>query len=186
MITSKEEAQLLKACGKNDRQAQKMLYDRYAGDMYAIVLRYSKNEDEAKDILQDAFIKVFNKLSSFRGDSALYHWIKRIVINTALNAHRNKHHLVPLMASHTDDMITDKDFGLSQFHLKDLIAMIQELPHGARVVFNLYAVEGYNHKEIADLLEISEGTSKSQYSRAKQLLQHRIKKEGKINYGTSG
>ena len=186
MITQKEEAQLLEACRKGNRQAQKQLYDRFAGEMYVVSLRYTRNEDEAKDILQESFIKVFRSLASFRGESKLYHWIKKVVINTALNQHRNKHHLVPVVELQAGNSVSDSSGTLSDYNWKDLLRMVQELPQGCRVIFNLYAIEGYNHREIAEMLEISEGTSKSQFSRARQLLQERIKKEDKINYGTTG
>lgn len=186
MITHKEEALLLEACRKGDRQGQKQLYDRFAGEMYVVCLRYSKNEDEAKDILQEAFIKIFRSISTFRGESKLYHWIKRIVINTALNQQRNKHHLVAITDIKAGHSVTDGDYTISHYNWKDLMNMVQELPQGCRVIFNLYAIEGYNHREIASMLEISEGTSKSQFSRARQLLQERIKKEENVNYGTAG
>jgi RNA polymerase sigma factor (sigma-70 family) len=186
MITQKEEDQLLAACRKGHRQAQRQLYDRYAGDMYVVCLRYAKNEDEAKDILQEAFIKIFKNISSFRGESKLYHWIKKVVINTALNQQRNKHHLIPVIDIKASHSVTDDAYALSDYHWKDLLGMVRELPQGCRAIFNLYAIEGYNHREIAVMLQISEGTSKSQFARARQLLQEKIRKEEGINYGTAG
>lgn len=186
MITLEEEAKLIEACRKGHRQAQRQLYDRFAGDMFVVCLRYCKNEDEAQDILQESFIKVFKSISSFRGESKLYHWVKRIVVNTALNQQRNKHHLYPVIDLKANHSVSDVDHAISDYNWKELLKIIMELPQGCRVIFNLYAIEGYNHREIAEMLEISEGTSKSQYARARQLLQERIKNEENINYGTAG
>ena len=186
MITHQEEAQLLAGCRKGHRQAQRQLYDRFAGEMYVVCLRYCKNEDEAKDILQEAFIKIFNKISSFRGESKLYYWIKRVVVNTALNQQRNKHHLLPVVDINAEHHVTNETYILSDYHWKDLLKMIQGLPQGCRAIFNLYAIEGFNHREIAKMLQITEGTSKSQFARARQLLQEKIRKEEDINYGTTG
>lgn len=186
MITLEEEAKLIDACRKRLRHAQRQLYDRFSGKMYLVCLRYCKNEEEAQDILQESFIKVFKSISSFRGESKLYHWIKRIVVNTALNHQRNKHHMHPVIDLKASHSVSDEDHALSDYNWKELLKMIMELPQGCRVIFNLYAIEGYNHREIGEMLEISEGTSKSQYARARQLLQERIKKEENISYGTAG
>lgn len=186
MITYEEEAKLIEACGKGHRQAQRQLYDRFSGEMYVVCLRYCKNEAEAQDILQDAFIKVFKNISSFRGESKLFHWIKRIVINTALNQQRNKHHLYPIVDINAGHSVSDDAYAISDYNWRELLKIVMELPQGCRVIFNLYAIEGYNHREIGEMLQISEGTSKSQYARARQLLQERIKKEENINYGTAG
>ena len=186
MITSKEEVKLIKACTKGHRQAQRQLYDMFSSDMYVVCLRYCKNDEEAQDILQESFVKVFKNISSFRGDSKLYHWIKRIVINTALNQQRNKRYLYPIIDIKENHSVSDDEYAVADFNWKELLKMVMSLPEGCRVIFNLYAIEGYNHREIAKMLDISEGTSKSQYSRARQLLQKRIKNEEKINYGTTG
>lgn len=174
--------QLVDACIKGDREAQRHLYDRFAAAMLVVAMRYTKSDQEAEDVLQEAFIKVFEKIKTFREESSLAFWIKRIVVNTALNSQRSKLYMFPMVD--VEDMHNELDTGLSisQFHFKELLKFIQELPPGCQSIFNLYAIEGYSHQEIAELLDISVGTSKSQYSRARQLLQTRIKNEDNINY----
>lgn len=174
---------LIEGCLKSDRKAQKQLYDHFSPKMMVVALRYSKSEQEAEDILQEAFLKVFKHLKNFRSESKLGTWIQRIVVNTALNYHRSKLYLFPMNDVKELKNLKEPEIALSGFHFKELIDMIQSLPDGCQVIFNLYALEGYSHKEIAEKLGISEGTSKSQYSRAKVLLRERIIKSEKINYG---
>lgn len=176
------EEELIEGCLNSDRKAQRALYDLYAGKMLAISMRYSKSQQEAEDILQEAFIKVFDHLNNFRKESKLYSWIKRIVVNTALNHQRSKLYLYPMVDVETVRIQDEKSFSLSHFHYEDLMKMIQNLPVGCKVIFNLYAVEGYKHNEIADMLNISEGTSKSQYSRAKQLLKEMLVEQERGRY----
>jgi len=173
---------LVKRCARADNHAQKELYDLFSGRMFVVCLRYSKSQQEAEDILQESFIKVFNKIETFRGDSNLVYWIKRIVINTALNHQRSKLYQYPM--HDIEDMKNDYNHEdvLSGFQLEDLLNMIRSLPEGCQTVFNLYAIEGYNHKEIGEMLGISEGTSKSQFSRARRLLQEKIRLEKLKSY----
>lgn len=165
---------LIQACMKGDRAAQKALYDRYCGKMMLICLRYARSTQEAEDALQDSFIKVFASLNQFRFESRFDTWMTRIVINTALNQQRQKLYLLPMVDVEDANLTEDEEINLSQFRLKELVEMIQTLPDGCRIVFNLFAIEGYGHKEIADMLEISVGTSKSQYNRARTLLQKKL------------
>jgi len=174
--------ELIKACCKGDRRAQKLLYDTFSRKMYAVCLRYAKKADDADDILQEAFIKVFKNIKKFRRESSLFYWIKRIVINTALNYQRSKLYLYPMVDVNDLHHLAEQEFTLSSFHLKDLLKILQTLPDGCRVIFNLYAIEGYQHKEIAEMLGISVGTSKSQYARAKSLLKQRILDSENIDY----
>lgn len=174
--------QLVDACIKGKREAQRGLYDRFAASMLVVAHRYTKSDQEAEDVLQEAFIKVFEKIKTYREESSLGFWIKRIVVNTALNSQRSKLYMFPMVDVQDMQNELDTDFSLSQFHFKDLIKFIQELPHGCQSIFNLYAIEGYKHQEIAEMLNISVGTSKSQYSRARHLLQTRLKNEDSINY----
>ncbi|MBL3657414.1 RNA polymerase sigma factor [Fulvivirga sediminis] len=177
------ENDLVEGCRKGDRGSQRQLYDLYSKKMMAVAMRYSKFDQEAEDIIQEAFIKIFDKISTFRGESRLDFWIKRIVVNTALNHQRSKLYLFPMTDINDVTFTEDSDFSLSDFNFKELLKMIQRLPAGCQTVFNLYAIEGYTHKEIAEELNISEGTSKSQYSRARALLQDQFKKEEKLSYG---
>lgn len=180
------EDKLIKGCQKGKREYQQALYDKYCDGMYLVALRYSKMQQEAEDILQEAFIKVFKNIGNFRKDSSLAYWIKRIVVNTALNHQRSKLYLYPMVDVTELDHWSDRESIISGLGYEELLELIQELPTGCQVIFNLFAIEGYKHHEIADLLKISEGTSKSQYSRAKTLLAEKILNRERINYGTSG
>ncbi|MFN5325075.1 MAG: RNA polymerase sigma factor [Bacteroidota bacterium] len=165
------EKELIEGCIRNHPAAQEALFKRFSGKMLAVCCRYTANKSEAEDILQDGFIKVFQKLDLFRGDGSLEGWIKRIMVNTALDLlRRNK----KLIMNELGEEWEVADPGLKpgdSIQAKDLMLLIQTLPNGFRTVFNLYAIEGYSHKEIGDLLGISESTSKSQYSRARAQLQ---------------
>ncbi len=162
---------------------QKALYEQYAGRMLTVCMRYSKSREDAEDILQEAFVKVFNKIESFRKESSLGYWIKRIVINTALNYHRKSVYLYPHFDIDDMHQLGDDEVLVSDYNYRDLLKLLQTLPQGCQVIFNLYAIEGYKHKEIAELLNISEGTSKSQYARAKSLIKDMITETGEVKHG---
>lgn len=180
MPISAAEKELIKRCLEGNRSAQKQLYDQFASGMYAVSLRYAKSDQEAEDILQDSFIKVFQNLKKFEGRSSLGSWIKRVVVNTALNSERGKIFLYPMVP--VDQVEKEVNIQLSGFDFDVLVGFIRELPEGCQSIFNLYAIEGYSHKEIAEMLKISSGTSKSQYARARKLLQERIIRSEKVNY----
>jgi len=184
MAFSDEE--LIKECIKGTAKYQKALYEKYSAKMYPIALRYSKMQQEAEDILQEAFIKVFKNIEKFRQDSSLPYWIKRIVINTALNHQRSKLYLYPMVDVSDLKYNSATEVTLSSFSYQELLTLIKRLPSGCQVIFNLYAIEGYKHHEIATMLEISEGTSKSQYARAKSLLRGWVEDNNKINYERAG
>jgi len=173
------EKDLLEDCIKENRAAQKALYDRYCRKMMVVCQRYAKSTQEAEDILQEGFIKVFTNIKSFRGDARLDTWMTRIMINTALNSQRQKLYLIPMVDVDSIDIREEEQVSLSGFHLSELIVIIQSLPDGCRLVFNLFAIEGYSHKEIGEMLGISEGTSKSQYNRAKSLLKMKLSQQEK-------
>jgi len=178
-VLSKEEEHIVKGCCKSDRKSQKKLYDLFAKKMLVVALRYADGKQEAEDILQESFIKVFNYISSFRKDCPLENWIKKIVINTALNTNRSKLYLYPAVdVENTDlkNLLADDPYVISSLHYEQLLEIIHQLPTSYRTIFNLYAIEGYQHNEIAAMLDISEGTSKSQYARAKIFLQRVLKK----------
>lgn len=177
------EEELLQDCRDGNRSAQYELYQRYSKAMYAICLRYTKSTAEAEDVLQEAFVKVFTKIESFKRESTLGYWIKRIVINTALNHQRSKLYLHPMVDVELMNDKTEAATALSDYSYQELLEMIKGLPDGCQVIFNLYAIEGYKHQEIAEMLSISEGTSKSQYARAKQLLQKKLESNQRVNYG---
>ncbi|MDQ6480405.1 RNA polymerase sigma factor [Dyadobacter sp. LHD-138] len=179
------EHELVIGCQQRNRVAQKQLYDVFGGKLFAICLRYTKNRTDAEDVLQDAFIKIYENISTFRNDSPLEYWLRSIVVNTALNHLRQQKYLKQL-----DDIdgyengLAGKELILADFQWQQLLGFIKELPIGCQTIFNLYAIEGYQHNEIAQKLGISEGTSKSQYSRARMLLQEKLNKETRFDDGS--
>lgn len=166
---------LIRGCRENNRKIQEMLYRRYAKPLYSLCLIYENDRDNAKDILQDAFIKIFRNIDSFDRKGSLVGWMKTIVTNTAIDHYRKNHiesHFIPI--EHIVHPCSNEESVTSILNTEDIITQVNRLPEGARMIFQLHAIEGYSHKEIAKLLHISEGTSKSQISRAKQLLQRWI------------
>jgi RNA polymerase sigma-70 factor (ECF subfamily) len=176
------EKELVTKCTKEDRAAQKALYDSYCRKLFAVCLRYAKNAEEAEDILQEGFIKIFRNIKNFRFESQLGTWMTRIMINTALNHQRQKIYLLPMLDVEKVNLEEDETISLADFHFSELTKMVNSLPDGCRIVFNLFAIEGYGHKEIGEMLGISEGTSKSQYNRAKNLLKGKLEAE-RIRHG---
>jgi len=176
-INNISEKQLVERCIANERQYQEILYRKYADQMYSVCLSYNKDEDAACDILQDSFIKVFRKLEQFNFESSLKGWIRRIIINTALDQYRKQKRHEEKLESYTQVAISPRIGNvLDEIDAQDLIALVNKLPSRAALVLKLYAVEGYNHKEIAEKLAISEGTSKSQLHRARALLKQLLSK----------
>ena len=171
-----QEAELIHQCKKGNRASQKALYDLYCQKMMVVCMRYTKSIGEAEDMLQEGFIKVFQHIKNFRSESTLGTWITRIMINTALNANRKKIYLYP-MVDVEEVKIPISNSAIDQLHFNQLLELIQKLPAGCQTIFNMYAIDGFGHKEIAAQLGISEGTSKSQYARARQLLQQMIDTE---------
>jgi RNA polymerase sigma factor (sigma-70 family) len=163
--------ELIQKCIANERQYQEVLYRRYADTMYSVALSYTDNEDAACDILQEGFIKVFRKLETFEMECSLKGWIRKIIVNTALDHYRRQKRHEEKIESYTQ-MGVSQEVGnvLDQINADELIALVNQLPSKAGLVLKLYAVEGYNHKEIAEQLDITEGTSKSQLHRARALL----------------
>ncbi len=169
-----KDTELIEGCKRQDRQAQKLLYDTYASKMYTLCCRYIKEKMEAEDVLIVSFTKILERIDQFKGDGSFEGWIRRVVVNESLSyLRKNKN-----MYLETDMEAADREPDLNQLesHLQaeDLVKMIEGLPTGYRVVFNLYAIDGYSHKEIADQLGISENTSKSQLSRARAALQKHL------------
>lgn len=172
---SYNESDLLEGCINGDRKMQRELYNRFAAKMYGVCLRYAGSTSEAEDILQEGFIKVFRKLSSYRGEGSFEGWIRRIFVNTAIEYYRKKTYLQPI-TEHEESTIEGNYLSvLDNLAEKDIIQLVQQLSPGYRTVFNMYVVEGYTHRQISELLHISEGTSKSQLSRAKQILQEMVR-----------
>ena len=161
--------EILDKLKSQDRGAQKTLYTYLAPIMMATSIRYVKSRYEAEDFVQEAFIKVFTKISEFRNDCPIEFWAKRILINGILQEFRKNKKQMLDVEEHSEQIDANIDASQNLLH-QDLLKMVNMLPEGKRVVFNLYAIEGFSHKEIAEQLEISESTSKSQLLRAKEIL----------------
>ena len=168
------ESRLIENCISGSRKSQKELYDMYASKMFAICLRYTKNQMDAEDTLQEGFVKLYNNLHRFRGEGSFDGWVRRIFVNTAIE-HIRKKNLNITNGEGLENSIADKHKSpLDNLYEKDIIKTSMKLSEGYRTVFNLYAVEGFSHKEIANHLGITESTSKSQFSRAKAILRNVI------------
>jgi DNA-directed RNA polymerase specialized sigma24 family protein len=148
--------QIIEGCAKHDRKAQQVLYDKYSRFLLGVCMRYATDKSEAEDILQDSFLKIFFNIKDFSGTGSFIGWLRKIAVNTAISF--------------------EEDF----FTSDELYKVLNELPAGYRMVFNLYAVEGYKHKEIGEILGIDTNTSKSQYSRAKAVIRDKLEKLGKL------
>ena len=175
---------LVEGCKRQDRIVQRQLYERFAGKLFVVCKRYVKDPDAAEDVLQDAFIKIYRHIESFRFECPLEAWLKRIVINTALKQLKKQkpwEHIGDVQE--LAPVLPQADESLPALNYQYLLGLVQELPPGCRAVFNLYAIEGYNHPEIANLLDIAEGTSKSQYARARWLLQQKLQADKRFADG---
>lgn len=161
-------------CQQHDTRSQKALFDVLGSKMYGICLRYANNTDDANDILQDGFLKTFEKIHQFKFQGAFEGWMRRIFVNTALERFRNQYKVINIqdcLLDYNDNSYNDI---ISDITVDELIKLVQQLSPKYRTVFNLYAMEGYSHKEIAEMLDISEGTSKSNLSRARMILQEKV------------
>jgi RNA polymerase sigma-70 factor (ECF subfamily) len=163
---------LIKQCANNDRKAQKEIYQLFAGKLFSICLKYSKNKQEAQDNFQDGFIVIFDKIGQFNFKGSFEGWLKRVMINTVLLKYRKKNVLNIVTEDIPDEVIVDVDD--DEISLDFLLNLINELPDRYRLVFNLYALDGYSHKEISEMLLIAEGTSKSNLARARAILKQKI------------
>ncbi|WDF69236.1 sigma-70 family RNA polymerase sigma factor [Sphingobacterium oryzagri] len=172
---------LWSGCLKGERKAQFGLYQLFSKKMYTVCLRYARSEDDANDILQLGFIKVFQKCTFFDNKGSLEGWIRKIMVNTAIENHR-KHSLAYFESvEEKHDSIAGSLQTENNVQYKDLLSIIQTLPLGYRTIFNLYVIDGYSHREIAEQLAISESNSKSQLSRARQWLKEKlVKMEGQV------
>jgi RNA polymerase sigma factor (sigma-70 family) len=168
------ELDMIEGCKKGDRHAQKLLYDRFSGKMYALCCRYVKDKMEAEDVLLTAFTKILDRINQYKNEGSFEGWIRRVMVNESLSyLRKNKS-----MYVETDIDAVDKEPNYEKLenHLEaqDLLKLISELPSGYRIVFNMFAIDGYSHKEIGEQLGINENTSKSQLSRARTVLQKKL------------
>ncbi len=165
------EKEIVTGCQQGDRRFQEMLYRRYAQKMYGICMSYAGNRDFAQDMLQESFIKVFRAIHAYNNTGSLEGWVRRVVVNTAIDLLRQQTGIKKLINEKPQDEATiSENEAIPSIGLGEVLQFIKRLPEGARVIFNLFAVEGYTHKEIAKQLNISIGTSKSQYNRARNML----------------
>ncbi len=174
--------QLISKCRKSNSKAQRELYNLYSPVLYGICVRYVTDAAEASDILQESFIKILTKINKYSGKGSFEGWMKRITVNTAItHYHKNKKHSYHLDVSEIQEFIETEIVTDSDFTQDELLKVIETLPKGYRIVFNLYAIEGFKHREIAEQLGIDVNTSKSQYSRAKKIVQAKLKELEKIH-----
>ncbi len=173
---SEIDSKLLKACKKGKIKSQEMLYKQFYAYGMSISLRYAYNRDEAAEVLNDSFLKVFGNIHKYNQAQSFKAWLRKIIINTAIDYYRkNKKHHELLDVEVTDIELIDYDI-IEQFEIEDLQILLAELPENYRITFNLYEIEGYNHDEIAELLKIVPSTSRSNLTRAKAMLRAAFKK----------
>lgn len=177
------EEQIREGCSKGERKFQQLLYDLFSAKMFGVCLRYANEYNSAQDLLQDGFVKVYKNIGKFRGEGSFEGWVRRIFVNTAIEQFRKQVNLYALHESEVNYYQHYEENALETLKQEDILKMIQKLSSGYRTVFNLYVIEGYSHKEIADMIGVSEGTSKSQLARARYLLQKMImgKAEGDVS-----
>lgn len=186
ITTTVTDDHLIKQCTKGDRIAQKQLYDRFASRMLGVCLRYAQDYQTAEDILQEGFIKAFRHIERFRFEGSFEGWLRRIMVNTAIEAHRRKNNMYPILDVEQQEVEFYDEDALDKLAAEDLMAMINTLSPGYKTVFSLYAIEGFSHKEIAEQLNISEGTSKSQLARARYILMEMVEQRTGITRKASG
>jgi len=178
---------LVKRCKAGERKAQELLYKQFASKMLGVCFRYATDKMEAEDMLQNGFIKVFQKIADYRGEGSFEGWMRRIMVHCSIEYYRKHHKMMQLVdLEDAAEETSVNPLATAKLEAKDLMVLIQQLSPGYRIVFNLYAIEGYSHKEIAAITGITEGASKSQLSRARSVLRQQIiKMEGK-RYGYAG
>lgn len=168
------EKEIIEGCKKQNRKAQRMLYDRFSSKFLGVCMRYAKDKPEAEDILQEGFLKIFERIDQYNYSGAFEGWMRRIIVNTAISNYRKNlkhynHSTIDEVYEYEQDVVADVEFSL-----EEMLHVIQSLSPGYRMVFNLFAIEGYPHKEIAEMLGVDIATSKSQYSRARKIVQNRL------------
>lgn len=169
--------QLIQECKQGERRAQHQLYQLFGSRLFSVCLKYSRNRAEAEDNLQDSFLLIFKKINQYKHKGAFEGWLKRVTINTCLQKYRDQGVFEIIPNRDIEDESVSTDFDEDSITLDYLLNLIQELPNRYRLVFNLYVLDGYSHKEISELLNISEGTSKSNLARARIILKDRIEEE---------
>ena len=172
---SEDLKELIEKCLENDRASQYRFYEYYSTRVFGVCLRYAKNFADAEDILQEGFVKAFKYLQDYSGKGSMESWIRRIMVTTSLNYYKKKNMLNKDVDPENTNILINKDYeGLSDMSHEEILELIRELPYGYQTVFNLSTIEGYSHKEISEIMQISVNPSKSQLSRAKQVLRNKI------------
>lgn len=178
-----EQKKLVEACKNQNRYAMEKIYNFYVSRMITVSMRYCKNLSDAEDVVQEAFIKVFRNIKNYNHNGKLGHWIERIVVNCSIDYWHKKKKVIPIdstefIKDNEDILVSEYDLRQEQIPIELVRNMISELPEQYRFVLNLYAVEGYSHKEIGEMLKIKESTSRSNYTRARKKLLENIKNSG--------
>jgi RNA polymerase sigma-70 factor (ECF subfamily) len=174
LFIDKEDQKLIEECLRSNSLAQEKLFKKYYGIMLGICLRYTNNRNEAKEVLQEGYIKIFNHLQSFKFEGSLPGWMKKIMVNTAIDKYRKR--ITEPISFDLPENASSEDDVMSRFNKNDLMDCINMLPAGYKAVFNMFVIEGYTHKEISEKLGITEGTSKSQLAKAKTYLKYILSK----------
>lgn len=178
-----EEQELVEKCLQGHQPSQRAFYEAFAGKMMAVCLRYTQRKQDAHDLFQDAFIRVFEKLDQYNHNGSLEGWVRRIFVTTAINRyHQNKKREQQPELSEVPEPEVKEETVIERMSAQELMDLVNELPEGYRLVFNMYAIEGYSHREIAQALKISEGTSKSQLAKARTYLKNELKKRNQKDY----
>jgi RNA polymerase sigma-70 factor (ECF subfamily) len=182
------DAQIIEGCARHDRKAQQVLYDKYSRFLLGICMRYVADKAEAEDILQECLLKIFLNIKDFSGTGSFTGWLRKIAVNTAITYyHKNLKFRYHIDIEEYVSLETGvNSFNEEDYTTEELYRLLNELPAGYRMVFNLYAIEGYKHKEIAEMLGIDTTTSKSQYSRAKAVLREKLERLGRLKDKYSG
>ncbi len=175
-----DEKQLIAECISGKRNAQHQLFQRYAGKMMGVCMRYARHRQEAEDMMQDGFIRVFKYLDTFNHDSSLESWMRRVIVNASLRTVNKKSFSHELIGRDIPDKRLDQSDVVSELSAQEILSYLTLLPHGYRTVFNLFVVEGYSHREIGEQLDIGESTSRSQLAKARKMLQKIILEKQKI------
>lgn len=173
---------LIRQCQENERSSQSEIYKLYSASLFSVCLRYTNNYEDAQDIFQDGFIMIFNKINQFRFEGSFEGWLRRIMVNCCIEKHRGKNHLYVINEEITPEDSTEDELEVESedYSYDEILEFVRSLPDRYQQVFNLYAIEGYSHQQISEMLQISVGTSKSNLSRAREKLKELIKKNTDI------
>ncbi len=169
-----QQKEIIQGCVAGKTEAQGMLFKKYSKMLFGVCIRYTKDRTAAEDVLHEGFIKIFLNIASFKNKGSFEGWMRRIMVNTALEQYRKKFQMYPVGEVAELESKQSTNFIVSELSAQDLLSLVKDLPPAYKMVFNLYAIDGYSHKEISAILNISIGTSKSNLSRARKILQNKV------------